>query len=96
MLGEAELRVGGEDVKTRQMDCFLEVWGKGKSKENEGNPDKGKESMKMKRERRVDIFEASLESESVRHRGDESKPEETASSETKKKAETPSQEREVF
>lgn len=55
MLGGDELSVGGEDVKTRHMDYFLEVWGKGKSKENEGNPDKEKESIKMQRGRRGDI-----------------------------------------
>lgn len=32
-LGGDELRVGGEDVKTRKMDCFLAVWGKGKMRE---------------------------------------------------------------
>lgn len=50
-----------EDVETRQMDCSLAVWGKGKRKENVGNPDREKEPVKMKRGRRAGIFEASSE-----------------------------------
>lgn len=49
------LRVGGEEVETRLMDYCLAVWEQGTRKGKEGNPDKEKESVKMKRGRRRDI-----------------------------------------
>lgn len=49
------------NVETRLTDCCLAVWGKGKKKGNEGNPDKEEGRLKMKRGRRAGIFEAGSE-----------------------------------
>lgn len=93
MLGWDRSRVAGEDVQRRQMDCSLAVWRKGKRKEKERNPDKKKESVKMKRTKGEETFEASSEKlESETQGRDDSKQEETASFVTEGKAEALSQE----